>query len=83
MASKVEVPPNGTFFDTLKRNFADVPVDKSKNNAISTSEFLEASESLVTLFGAYLDITTASDMVLEERSCTSVHPKRLLWLTGM
>ena len=45
-------PPGGTFFDTIKRSFTNVPVDASKNNAISTTEFLEASESLVTLFGA-------------------------------
>ncbi|KAF2744374.1 glycolipid transfer protein [Sporormia fimetaria CBS 119925] len=41
-------PPGGTFFDTLKRSFVDVPVDAS--NKISTTEFLEAAESLVTLF---------------------------------
>ena len=40
-----------TFFDTLKKNFTDVPVDASKDNAISTTEFLEAAESLTTLFG--------------------------------
>jgi hypothetical protein len=40
-----------TFFDTMKRSFTDVPVDASKDNAISTSEFLEAAESLTTLFG--------------------------------
>ncbi|KAF2108819.1 glycolipid transfer protein-like protein HET-C2 [Lophiotrema nucula] len=39
-----------TFFDTIKKSFVDVPVDASKDNAISTSEFLEAVESLVTLF---------------------------------
>jgi len=39
------------FFDTIKRSFADVPVDASKDNAISTSEFLEAAESLTSLFG--------------------------------
>jgi hypothetical protein len=38
-----------TWFDTLKRSFADVPV--GEGNAISTTEFLEASESLATLFG--------------------------------
>lgn len=43
-------PPGGTFFDTLKGSFTNVPVDASKNSAISTTEFLEASESLVTLF---------------------------------
>lgn len=37
-----------TFFDGLKKNFKDVPV--SADDKISTSEFLEAAESLVTLF---------------------------------
>jgi hypothetical protein len=44
-------PPGGTFFDTLRKNFTDVPVDEGKDNAIPTTEFLEAAESLVTLFG--------------------------------
>lgn len=44
-------PPGGTFFDTVKKSFVDVPVDASKDNAISTTEFLEAAESLSTLFG--------------------------------
>lgn len=44
-------PPGGTFFDTVKKSFVDVPVDASKDNAISTTEFLEAAESLTTLFG--------------------------------
>ncbi|KAF2650794.1 glycolipid transfer protein [Lophiostoma macrostomum CBS 122681] len=39
-----------TFFDTLKKSFVDVPIDASNDNAISTTDFLEASESLVTLF---------------------------------
>lgn len=38
-----------TFFDKIKRDFKDVPVDA--DNKIATAEFLEASESLVTLFG--------------------------------
>ncbi|KAE8320989.1 glycolipid transfer protein domain-containing protein [Aspergillus sergii] len=37
-----------TWFDGLKRSFADVPV--GADNSISTTEFLEASESLTTLF---------------------------------
>ena len=41
-------PPGGTFFDTLTKSYTDVPLVDGK---ISTSEFLEASESLVTLFG--------------------------------
>ncbi|THW90292.1 putative glycolipid transfer protein HET-C2 [Aureobasidium pullulans] len=40
-------PPGGTFFDTLKRSFTDVPVESGK---IATSQFLEAAESLTTLF---------------------------------
>jgi hypothetical protein len=45
------IPPGKTFLDTLRRSFTDVPVDASKNNAISTTEFLEAAESLTTMFG--------------------------------
>lgn len=45
-------PPGGTFLDTLKKSFTDVPVDKEKENAVSTTEFLEAAESLTTLFGS-------------------------------
>lgn len=41
-----------TFFDTIKKSFVDVPVDAANGNAIKTSDFLEASESLTTLFGA-------------------------------
>lgn len=37
-----------TFFETIKKDFKDVPV--SDDNKISTTEFLEAAESLVTLF---------------------------------
>ncbi|KAF2222777.1 glycolipid transfer protein domain-containing protein [Elsinoe ampelina] len=43
-------PPGGTFFDTLKKKFNQVPIDESNGNAISTDEFLEAAESLTTLF---------------------------------
>jgi len=43
-------PPGGTYFDNAKRSFTQVPVNASKDNAISTSEFLEASESLTGLF---------------------------------
>lgn len=48
MASATAYAPGGTFFDSIKKSFADVPVD---DNAIATSPFLEASESLTTLFG--------------------------------
>jgi hypothetical protein len=46
------IPPGKTYLDTLRRSFSDVPVDSAKNNAISTTEFLEAAESLTTMFGA-------------------------------
>ncbi|KAI9934335.1 hypothetical protein ASPWEDRAFT_25984 [Aspergillus wentii DTO 134E9] len=39
-----------TWFDTIEKSFADVPVDAGNDNAISTTEFLKAAESLVTLF---------------------------------
>ena len=42
-----------TFLDTLKRSFTDVPVNKERDNAIATTEFLEAAESLTTLFGKW------------------------------
>lgn len=37
-----------TYFDTAKRSFKDVPVI---DDQIATTEFLEASESVVALFG--------------------------------
>ena len=42
-------PPGGTFFDTIKQNFTTVPVEG--DNKIATTQFLEAAESLTTLFG--------------------------------
>ncbi len=52
----VVIPPGKTFLDTLNRSFVNVPVDKEKNNAVSTTEFLEAAESLTTLFGTLSSI---------------------------
>ncbi|KAI5861565.1 het-c [Durotheca rogersii] len=43
-------PAGGTLLDTFKKSFVDVPVDASNDNAISTTEFLEAAESLTTMF---------------------------------
>ena len=48
------------FFDTIKKSFADVPVDKANNDAINTTQFLEASESLITLFGEILGTSQGS-----------------------
>ena len=52
MASATTFPPGGTILQVLKRSFADVPIDAANGDAISTSEFLEAAESLTTIFGA-------------------------------
>lgn len=57
MANTQVIPEGGTWFDTLKRGFDAVPV--AGDNAISTSEFLEAAESLTTLFGVYLSFILA------------------------
>ena len=47
----VPFPSGGTWFDTLRKTFDDVPVQANNDNAIPTSDFLEAAESLTTLFG--------------------------------
>ncbi|OJI85478.1 hypothetical protein ASPTUDRAFT_55107 [Aspergillus tubingensis CBS 134.48] len=41
---------SATWFDEQKRSFADVKIDAANDNGISTTEFLEAAESLTTLF---------------------------------
>lgn len=43
-------PPGGTYFDNGKRSFATVPIDAANDNAIATTEFLEAAEALTGLF---------------------------------
>ncbi|KAJ4130053.1 hypothetical protein NW768_007025 [Fusarium equiseti] len=50
--STAAYPPGGTIVQSLKRSFADVPVDEANGEAVSTTEFLEASESLTTIFDA-------------------------------
>ncbi|KAL8382231.1 hypothetical protein RB595_006153 [Gaeumannomyces hyphopodioides] len=50
MASATVIPAGGTFLDTLKKSFVDVPINKENDNAIETAAFLEASESLTTIF---------------------------------
>jgi hypothetical protein len=46
------IPPGGTIVDTFRKSFADVPIDAEKDNAVATTEFLDAAESLITIFGA-------------------------------
>jgi len=38
------------FFDSMKKSFADVPIDAANGNGIATVDFLGASESLCGLF---------------------------------
>jgi hypothetical protein len=42
------------FLDGMKKSFEDVPVDAANGNAVATTEFLEASETLCGLFGMSL-----------------------------
>ncbi|KAK3317991.1 glycolipid transfer protein domain-containing protein [Apodospora peruviana] len=47
-----QIQAGGTYLDSFKQSFTDVPIDAAKGNAISTTEFLEAAESLTTMFDA-------------------------------
>jgi hypothetical protein len=49
----VQIPENSTYIDTMKRNFTSVTVDPSNGNAINTEEFLDAAESLTSMFGKH------------------------------
>jgi hypothetical protein len=44
------IPPGGTIVQTFRKSFVDVPIDPEKDNAIATTDFLDAAESLVTIF---------------------------------
>ncbi|KAL2152996.1 hypothetical protein VTH82DRAFT_4151 [Thermothelomyces myriococcoides] len=46
----VQIPEGGTVVDTFKASFTKVPIDAENGNAISTTEFLDAAESLTTMF---------------------------------
>ncbi|KAL2256874.1 hypothetical protein VTK26DRAFT_994 [Humicola hyalothermophila] len=45
-----QIPEGGTYLDTFKGSFTKVPIDANNGNAISTTEFLDAAESLTTMF---------------------------------
>ncbi|KAK1759204.1 het-c2S [Echria macrotheca] len=49
-AAVAQIPAGGTYIDTMKKPFTQVPVDAANKDAISTEEFLEAAESLTTMF---------------------------------
>ena len=51
MSSAIIIPPGGTWFDTMKKSFADVPIYFEDDSGIATTDFLEAADSMTTLFG--------------------------------
>jgi hypothetical protein len=46
------IPPGETIVQTFRQKFSDVPINAENANAIATTEFLDAAESLTTIFGA-------------------------------
>jgi hypothetical protein len=50
MATATQTPEGGTSIDAFKNSFTTVPIDAENADAISTTEFLDAAESLTTMF---------------------------------
>ena len=50
-------------------DYHDFPVDKEKDNAISTTEFLEAAESLTTLFGTTISLSAYIILTIGLQMC--------------
>ncbi|GFP53563.1 hypothetical protein ACSS6W_001118 [Trichoderma asperelloides] len=48
--SAPEIPVGATIVHTFKQSFVDVPIDAENGNAIATTQFLDAAESLTTMF---------------------------------
>ncbi|RDA95241.1 hypothetical protein CP533_1919, partial [Ophiocordyceps camponoti-saundersi (nom. inval.)] len=48
--SAPSIPAGGTIVQTFKTSFVDVPIDADKGNAVATTPFLDAAESLTTIF---------------------------------
>ena len=48
--SGFKIPPGQTWFDTHKQSFQDVPINPN-DKGIATTEFLDASAAVPTLFG--------------------------------
>lgn len=59
-------PSGGTWFDTLTKSFADVPIDTAHDNAIPTTDFLDAADSLTSLFGMSTSSSTQLDAYLPQ-----------------
>lgn len=66
----------GTWIDTIQKSFVDVPIDTNNDNAIATTDFLEASESLATLFGGLISNVYAFPHFLTKESQMSWAPLR-------
>lgn len=49
--ANVVIPEGATYIDTMKVTFNKVPVNPA-TKAVQTAEFLEAAESLTTMFGS-------------------------------
>lgn len=62
---------SATWFEQQKRSFADVKIDAANDNGISTTEFLEAAESLTTLFGMPLAMIVDN----EGDSADNIYPR--------
>ncbi|MCJ1291105.1 hypothetical protein MMC34_002648 [Xylographa carneopallida] len=75
-----------TFFQALKKSFTDVPIDTSKDNAILTTDFLEATESLCGLFdvmGSVAFTPVKNDMLGNVKVHLSLSPSFLSILTSL
>lgn len=59
------IPPGGTIVETFKQSFTTVPVDAEKDNAIATTQFLDAAESLTTIFGTQTLLTIDSHSYID------------------
>ncbi|KAG6013870.1 hypothetical protein E4U54_006205 [Claviceps lovelessii] len=60
------IPSGGTIVQTFKLSFTDVSIDADKGNAVDTTQFLDAAESLTTMFdvmGAVAFSPVKSDML--------------------
>jgi len=48
--SALAIPEGATIVHTFKQSFVDVPIDAENGNAVATTQFLDAAESLTTMF---------------------------------
>lgn len=46
----ITLPVTGTIVDTFKESFVNVPIDSERDNAVATTQFCDAAESLTSMF---------------------------------